>query len=111
MVAQAGAGPHPIPISKLSSDNLAEAITYCLTREAKAAADDIARQIAAEDGVEAAVQSWLRQLPKTGLQCDLIPSQPATWVYKKSKKPIKMSKLAAEQLISSKALQEKHLQL
>jgi hypothetical protein len=111
MVAQAGAGPHPILISKLNSGNLAEAITYCLTREAKAAAEDIAQKMATEDGVEAAVQSWLRQLPKIGLQCDLIPSQPATWVYKKSKKPIRISKLAAEQLISSKALHEKHLQL
>ncbi|KAH6691488.1 hypothetical protein F5X68DRAFT_267652 [Plectosphaerella plurivora] len=111
MVAKAGAGADPIPISKLNATNLSEAITYCLTKEAKAAADDIARKMAAEDGVETAVQSWLRQLPKTGLQCDLVPGQPAAWVYKKSKKPIKLSKLAAEQLITSKAVQEKHLQL
>ncbi|OLN97672.1 Sterol 3-beta-glucosyltransferase UGT80A2-like protein 2 [Colletotrichum chlorophyti] len=110
MVANAGAGPEPIPFKQLTSQKLADGIGYCMTPQARSAAQAIAERMRSENGVQAAAQSWLRQLPKQRLQCDLIPSQPAAWTYKKGKKPVKISKLAAEELVSRKVIEAKHLE-
>ncbi|KAK0721774.1 hypothetical protein B0T26DRAFT_700265 [Lasiosphaeria miniovina] len=110
MVANAGAGPKPIPSKQLDSQKLAEGIAYCLTPQARSAAQSIAEQMKSEQGVQAAAQSWLRQLPKHRLRCDLVPSEPAAWVYKKGKKPIKLSKIAAEELVSRKVIEAKKLE-
>jgi hypothetical protein len=112
MVANVGAGPKPVPFKKLNAQKLADGIAFCLTPQAKSAAQAIAKQMKLEQGVQAAAQSWLRQLPSAQrLQCDLVPSQPAAWVYKKGKTPVKLSKLAAEELVSRKAVNAKHLEL
>jgi hypothetical protein len=112
MVANAGAGPMPVPFKKLTAQTLADGIASCLTPQAKSAAQSIAEQMDSEQGVQAAAQSWLRQLPaKQRLRCDLLPSQPAAWVYKKGKKPVKLSKMAAEELVSRKTVNAKHLEL
>lgn len=110
MVANAGAGPKPIPFRHLQSQNLADGIAYCLTPQARSAAQSIAEQMKSEDGVQAAVQSWLRQLPKSRMRCDLIPSQPAAWVYRKGKIRTRLSKVAAEELVSRKMVDTKHLE-
>lgn len=110
MVANAGAGPKPIPSKQLDSQKLADGIAYCLTPQARSAAQSIAEQIKSEQGVQAAAQSWLRQLPKHRLPCDLVPTEPAAWVYKKGKKPIKLSKIVAEELVSRKVIEAKHLE-
>jgi hypothetical protein len=111
MVASACAGPRPIPFKRLSSQKLADGIAYCLTPEARHAAQSIAERMRSEQGVQAAAQSWLRQLPKQHrLQCDLLPSQPAAWVYKKGTQRIKLSKLAAEELASRNVINVKHLE-
>ncbi|KAL0934371.1 UDP-glucose,sterol transferase [Colletotrichum truncatum] len=109
MVANAGAGPKPIPQKQLNPENLTAAIRYCLSPKAVAAAQQIAAQMEAEQGVRAAADSWWRQLPLNRMQCDLIPSQAAAWNYSKLKKPLKLSKMAAEILLSHDALQLKHL--
>jgi hypothetical protein len=111
MVANAGAGPEPIPHAQLDVNNLSEAIRYCLSQEAAAAARDIASKMASEAGVQAAVQSFHRQLPLERIQCDLVPREPAVWSYTKSKRPIKLSKIAAETILSSKPSESKHLKL
>ncbi|KAH6840590.1 hypothetical protein B0I37DRAFT_347054 [Chaetomium sp. MPI-CAGE-AT-0009] len=111
MVANAGAGPKPIPFKQLDSQKLADAIGYCLTPQARSAAQSIAEQMKSEQGVQAAAQSWLRQLPKQHrMRCDLLPSQPAVWVYRKAKKSIRLSKIAAEELVSRKMIDTKHLE-
>ncbi|KAM0554892.1 hypothetical protein ACHAPJ_006627 [Fusarium lateritium] len=109
MVANAGAGHKPIPHTQLSVDNLSEAINYCLTDEAAHAAASIAAKMESEQGVRAAVQSFHKHLPLEGIMCDLIPSEPAVWLYSKSKKSIKLSRLAAEILISTKSIDGKTL--
>ncbi|RYC79384.1 hypothetical protein BFJ63_vAg17731 [Fusarium oxysporum f. sp. narcissi] len=111
MVANAGAGPIPIPHAELTADNLSEAIRYCLSQEAAAAAASIAAKMASEEGVRAAVQSFHRQLPLERIPCGLISSEPATWLYSKSKHLIKLSKVAAEILVSTKSIEAKHLKL
>jgi hypothetical protein len=111
MVANAGAGPKPVPFRKLDADKLADGIAYCLTPEAKGAAQAIGERMKSEQGVQVAAQSWLRQLPKRRLRCDLLPTQPAAWVHKKGKRPIKLSKMAAEELVTRKTVDRKHLEL
>ena len=99
MVATVGAGPLPIPYKVLSSDKLAEAINFCLTPEAFGAAQRIAVKMRLESGVKTAVDSFHRNLPLDRLKCDILPDQPAAWIYKKSKWPIKLSRIAAQVLI------------
>ncbi|OLN88261.1 Sterol 3-beta-glucosyltransferase UGT80B1-like protein 2 [Colletotrichum chlorophyti] len=111
MVANAGAGPRPIPHKQLTPENLTKAIRYCLSPQAATAAMGIAAQMEAEQGVQAAADSWWRELPLNRMQCDLIPSRAAAWTYTKSKKPMKLSKIAAEMLMSQNAVQSKHLLL
>lgn len=109
MVAKAGAGPRPIPHRQLNAENLAEAIRYCLSPRAVDAAQGIAAKMEAEQGVKAAADSWWKQLPLKRVQCDLVPSQPAVWAFNKSKRPIKLSKVAAEVLLSHDVVQLKQL--
>ncbi|KAM0323272.1 hypothetical protein ACHAQA_008863 [Verticillium albo-atrum] len=92
------------------ASNLADALRYCLSTQAATAAANIAAQMAKEDGVRAAVRSFHRQLPLEKIQCDLIPSAPAVWSYNKTKKPLKLSKMAAE-ILSDSSISAKHLKI
>ncbi|KAI1068572.1 hypothetical protein LB507_004268, partial [Fusarium sp. FIESC RH6] len=109
MVANAGAGPNPIPHAGLNVMNLSEAIGYCLSQKASDAAREIANKMSSEAGVRAAVQSFHKQLPLERMMCDVIPSEPAVWSYTKSKRPIKLSRIAAENLQTTKTIDAKHL--
>lgn len=101
MVAAAGAGPDPIPQLELNNKNLADAIGFCLTKEASENAQVLARKMRAEDGVRTAVDLFHASLPVENMRCDLLRDKAAAWVYKKSKPPIKLSKLAAEILVGN----------
>jgi hypothetical protein len=98
MVAVAGAGAKPIPHKSLTAENLAEAISYCLTPQALAAAQEISTRMRSESGVRTAVNSFHANLPIERLSCNLLPDQPAAWTYKRKQKPIKLSKVAMELL-------------
>ena len=98
MIAAAKAGPQPIPYKALNSQNLADAITFCLTAEAAEAASSIAQKMRKENGVREAVASFHRQLPRERMACDILPQQPATWLYTRGKQPVKLSNLAVENL-------------
>ncbi|CAH0027346.1 unnamed protein product [Clonostachys rhizophaga] len=111
MVANAGAGPQPIPHKSLTADNLADAIRYCLSQQAAIAAASIAASMESEAGVQAAVQSFHRQLPLERIRCDLIPSEPASWTYTKTKKPLRLSKMAAEIILSKTSADSKHMRI
>jgi hypothetical protein len=71
MVAVAGAGPKPIHHKSLNAQNLAEAIAFCLTPEAAAAAGKIAVQMSSETGVRTAVDSFHSHLPVEKMACDV----------------------------------------
>jgi sterol 3beta-glucosyltransferase len=107
MIAAAGAGPMPIAFKSLDSQNLADAIRFCLTPGAIQAAARFSQMIATETGVQSAVASFHRNLPHATLPCDILPGQPAVWTYKTtkgSKKVIKLSKVAAETLIVNRRI-------
>jgi hypothetical protein len=100
MIAKSGAGPEPLPPRKMTAATLAEAIQFLTREETSAAAKSIAKRMENEQGVRSAVESFHRHLPLEMMQCDLIPGQPAVWTLKSGRKPVKISKLAAEVLIS-----------
>jgi UDP:flavonoid glycosyltransferase YjiC (YdhE family) len=98
-IAAANAGPKPIPHKLLTTENLTQAIHFCLTRDAKQAARGLSSQMASERGVEAAVQSFHANLPLETMQCALLPTMVASWKLKKDR--IHLSKLAAQILIEN----------
>lgn len=104
MVAKAGAGPEPIPHAMLDPQNLAEAIQFCLTPEAEAAAQEIALKMKTESGVVTAVNSFHRNLPLQRMRCSVIPGQPAAWAYTRKKQSLTLSKAAMNVLIEYKRI-------
>ncbi|KAF2014279.1 glycosyltransferase family 1 protein [Aaosphaeria arxii CBS 175.79] len=107
MIAEAGAGPKPIPHKMLSSQNLAEAIQFLLAPETRAAASNISSQMASEEGVKAAVQSFHANLPFEAMPCNIMRDRPAAWIYKKA--PIRLSKLAAQVLVENGVISQSDL--
>ena len=111
MVAAAGAGPAPIHSTSINSQNLAEAIQFCLRPDAIRAAKEISTRMQTESGVKAAVRSFHANLPLATLQCDLVPDQPASWVYKEGQTWCKISNLAANILVEASKISPKRLRL
>ncbi|KAM0286889.1 hypothetical protein ACHAO9_008014 [Fusarium lateritium] len=101
MVHAGGAGPAPIPFKNLNSQNLADAIRFCLTPEASTAAHQIADKMSSEAGVRRAVASFHANLPLDKMRCDVLPNAAAVWLYEKKGKQTKLSRVAAEMLVEA----------
>jgi sterol 3beta-glucosyltransferase len=69
VVADAGAGPEPIPISRLDSAALAEAFEMCRRSQMRERAQALAARLRETDGAELVVQSVYRQLPGDAMRC------------------------------------------
>ncbi|KAL7626498.1 hypothetical protein AAE478_003270 [Parahypoxylon ruwenzoriense] len=111
VVNEAGAGPTPIPYEFLTSRKLANAIMYCLSQEAMEAAVRVSNQIADEDGVEAAIDSFYRHLPRDKMICNIFPDQIAVWEYGRGKRKVKMCRAAATILRNNGKINSKELSL
>ncbi|PHH85392.1 hypothetical protein CDD83_473 [Cordyceps sp. RAO-2017] len=114
MLGRSGAGPEPVPYRELDSDKLAAGIEYCLSTEARTAAQKIADQIERDgDGAINAVRSLhrhvLRYGPKT-LCCSILPDHYAVWRPKKNPN-VRLSPLAAQFLVAGGLLSWKKLRL
>ncbi|KAJ6562455.1 hypothetical protein B0H19DRAFT_1069079 [Mycena capillaripes] len=109
MVAAAGAGPKPIHHKDLDVKRLADAIAFCLTPEAAAAAMTIGTKMRSESGVKEAVASFHARLPLARLQCDILPDRPAAWSVKNGRGKIRLSKLAAQVLAQNSDFDRKAL--
>jgi hypothetical protein len=108
MVASSGAGPKPIPHRLLTTNKLVGAIAYCLGGEAKQAAQAVAMKMRRETGVQAAVASFHRNLPRI-ISCDVLPDEHAVWTVKGGKVTLKLSKKAAAILVSKAHIDAKRL--
>jgi sterol 3beta-glucosyltransferase len=73
IVADAGAGPEPIPIRRLNSENLMAAFDACRRPQIRERASELGVRLRATDGVELAVQSVERHLPASVLCCSHDP--------------------------------------
>jgi hypothetical protein len=69
MVASAGAGPEPIPITRLDSATLAAAFERCGQPQVRERAQALGARIRETDGAELVVQSVYRQLPLGAMRC------------------------------------------
>ncbi|KAJ5014134.1 Sterol 3-beta-glucosyltransferase UGT80A2 [Colletotrichum sp. SAR 10_99] len=113
VVAGAGAGPLPIPQKELSVERLTEAIQCCLSPAANKAVKQVADIMRRERGVDTAVESFHRNIPAASLICDVLPEQPAAWVFeaksKSGRKHLKLSNQAATYLIDAKKIKASDL--
>ncbi|CAG8973118.1 hypothetical protein HYALB_00007595, partial [Hymenoscyphus albidus] len=113
MIGKAGAGAEPVPYKNLTADKLADGIKYCLTDEAKAAAEEMAKNIEAEgDGAKNAVTSFHRSLVLRGehsMRCSILEDRVAVWTLKNTN--LRLSALAAELLVERKKITWKQLRL
>ncbi|ENH67249.1 Sterol 3-beta-glucosyltransferase [Fusarium oxysporum f. sp. cubense race 1] len=100
MVASAGAGPEPIPQKAITVGRLVEAIEFCSTPQAAEAAASIASKMQSENGVKQAVASFHKHLRPYVVECDIIKGRPAVWEYSRRRNTIKLSKLAADILMT-----------
>jgi len=73
IVADAGAGPEPIPIRRLDSELLTAAFDACRRPQVRERASELGARLRATDGVELAVQSIERHLPAPALCCSHDP--------------------------------------
>src|SRR5215470_1241229 len=69
VVADAGAGPEPIPIHRLDVETLTAAFDACRRPQMKMRATELAARLRATDGVELAVRSIERHLPVPTMTC------------------------------------------
>ena len=73
VVADAGAGPEPIPIHRLDVETLTAAFDACRRPQMKMRASELAARLRATDGVELAVRSIERHLPVATMTCSRDP--------------------------------------
>ncbi|KAG7113793.1 Sterol 3-beta-glucosyltransferase UGT80A2 like protein [Verticillium longisporum] len=111
MIAEAGAGPPPIPYAALTSRKLADGLSYALSPQALAAALEIANTMSVEQGARVAVEAFHKHLPRAGLRCELFPQETAAWSYKGEHRAVRLSKRAVAILTARGVLEEKKLKL
>ncbi|KAH6880621.1 hypothetical protein B0T10DRAFT_518931 [Thelonectria olida] len=109
MVARAGAGPDPIPHRKLTADNLADAINFCLKPETLERTKELASKIAADRGSDMGAQSFHQYLEVDRLRCTLAPYRAATWRIKRTQ--VRLSAFAACTLANANLLDFHDLKL
>lgn len=109
MVAQAGAGPEPIPFKMLTSNNLAETIKFALHPATLTKAQELGAPIKEEQGCEVGAQRFHDQLDIQRMRCQLAPSRVAVWRVKET--DMKLSALAAAVLTTKGLLEISDLEL
>ncbi|KAK0674339.1 family 1 putative glycosyltransferase [Cercophora samala] len=119
MVGNAGAGPEAVPYKELTAEKLAEGIKFCLTDEAREAAEKIARDIEREgDGAENACEAFHKGLliqrevkggGRSSMRCSILPDQVAVWQMKET--GLRLSPIAAEMLVERGLVSWKKLRL
>lgn len=97
MIHRAGAGPEPIPNTKLTGENLAAGIREALRKETQVRARELGARIAREKGADEGGKSFHQFLDLGEMRCALAPSRVAVWRVRRTK--IRLSSLAAAVLV------------
>ena len=82
MVANAGAGPTPIPFKELTAERLANAILEALKPEILERATELGERIREEKGCEAGAASFHARMNVDRLRCLMAPGRAAVWQVK-----------------------------
>ncbi|KAK1832819.1 glycosyltransferase family 28 domain-containing protein [Podospora conica] len=109
MIARAGAGPAPIPFTKLNSEALATAIAQALKPETLAKAEELGAKIREERGADIGGKSFHEFLKTDDLRCSLAPSRAAVWRVRRAK--TRLSPLAAAVLVREGVLKYSDMKL
>ncbi|GJP91490.1 hypothetical protein AnigIFM59636_005900 [Aspergillus niger] len=70
-IARIGAGASPLMSRTLTSEGLAQAITFCLRTDVQQSTQAIRRQVEGEAGLENAIQSFYRSFPSQVQTCGI----------------------------------------
>ncbi|XP_039162166.1 sterol 3-beta-glucosyltransferase UGT80A2 isoform X2 [Eucalyptus grandis] len=65
-----GVGPVPIPVDEFSLEKLVDAIRFMLDPKVKQCAEELAKDMEHEDGVEGAVKAFYKHFPREKLESD-----------------------------------------
>jgi hypothetical protein len=79
MVANAGAGPRPIPYREQTADKLAQQIKEALHPESRIRARQTALRLQQEQGCENAARSFHDSLPEKHSRCSILSERVAAW--------------------------------
>lgn len=109
VVSGAGVGPEPIPYKRLTAERLAYAIQIALEPDFVHRAQVMGERMAREEGVDAGVRSFHKQLLKSKLSCSISPTRPATWRIRKTQ--IRLSSCAAAMLMNENLLDLEKVEL
>lgn len=109
IVAQAGAGPFPLPHKQLTVDKLSAAIEMALKDSTKEKAQEIAQKMEGESGTKKGACSFHRQLDLEPLRCAICPDRPAVWHLKHTQ--VGLSAFAASTLVEMGRLKAENLVL
>jgi hypothetical protein len=82
MIARAGAGPTPIPFKDMTAETLQASIEFALRPEVKIAVQEMADQIAMEDGATDTATDFQNRHDFNDMRCDLCPDKLAFWKHK-----------------------------
>lgn len=112
-VASSGAGPEAVPHKRLNAEKLTEGIRYCLSPEARDAAQGLADSIQREgDGAANAARIFHEHLGFDGtdsMRCSILHDKCAVWQPRGTH--IKLSALAADVLVGAGCVTWKQLRL
>jgi len=78
VIADAGAGPEPVPAATITAEALAEAFAHALTPEARGKARSLGALVREHDGVDLVLRSLYRHLPVHAMRCATNPAHLAT---------------------------------
>lgn len=109
MIAEAGAGPQPIPAKQLTAESLAQAIREALEPDVLTKARELGLRIEKEKGTDVGGQSFHDHLDLDRMRCALAPNRVATWRVRRTQ--IKLSALAACVLANAKIISFADLKL
>ncbi|KAH3904265.1 hypothetical protein HBH56_237920 [Parastagonospora nodorum] len=109
MIARAGAGPKPVPFKQMTAESLAASIKFALRDEVKIAVQEMAAQIAKEDGAAATVEAFEQNLDIDKMRCHVCPERLAVWRDKKT--GAHLCSLAACVLVKDGSIHPRHLRL
>jgi hypothetical protein len=112
MVANAGAGPHPIPYREQTAETLAQQIKEALHPEMRIRARQIGLRLQQERGCDNGIRIFHDSLEGKHARCSILPDRLAVWEVKSEQGPGgRLSTLAAAILLQRGLISVKEISM
>lgn len=109
MIHRAGAGPEPVPFKKMTTDNLAAAITTALGPEVQTSVKQMSEEIGQENGAKLAAESFHQSVNLDTMRCLMRPDHVAVWRVKGTN--VRLGVMAASVLLDAQIIRLPNLKL